>query len=68
MAPLIEYWHEEPPTQRTGTTGRYQSKSSGRMESAPSVIGLSAFTRAVCETLRAQARTSSVVHNKEIFT
>jgi hypothetical protein len=68
MAPLIEYWHEEPPAQRAGTTGRYQSKSSGRMESAPSVIGLSEFTRAVRETLRTQTRTSIVVHNKEVFT
>lgn len=67
MAPLIECSHEGQ-AQGAGTTGGNRSQSSGRMEATPSVIGLSAVTRVVCETLRAQARTSIVVHNKEAFT
>ena len=45
-----------------------RSESSGCMEPVTLAIGLSEFTRAVRETLRAQTRTSIVVYNKEVFT
>ncbi len=39
-----------------------------KLEPATSAIGLSKFTLPAREMLRAQTRTSIVVHNKEVFT